>query len=123
MYSDLLVYHRRTHLEAMFHFRGTLGLVAVRLGMSSLQPGIRYVPMKRSSGRPMLRQRNEPSPTTIPRAITYSIKFLVSLPVIVMNMQAAYFFVSQSQMKETLGVEKACELIGSLLATGQTGGG
>lgn len=40
-----------------------------------------------------------------------------------MNMQGVNFFVSQSQKKETLGVDKACQLTGSLVAAGQTGGG
>lgn len=58
-----------------------------------------YLPVKRSSGRPMLQQRNEPRLTWIPRAIIYSIKFVVSLLVIVMNAQGDNFFVSQSHTK------------------------
>lgn len=58
-----------------------------------------YLPVKRSSGRPMFQQRNEPRLTWIPRAITYSIKFVVSLLVIVMNAQGDNFFVSQTHTK------------------------
>lgn len=54
---------------------------------------------KRSRGRPMLQRRNEPSPTPIPGAITYSIKFVVSSPVIVMNAQRVQFFVSRSHAR------------------------
>lgn len=91
--------------------------------MTSLQPSICYLAMKRSSDWAMLQQSNEPRPASLPCAIIYSIKFIVSSQVMVMNMQRVNFFVSQSQMKETLGVDKACELIGSLVAAGQTGGG
>lgn len=45
----------------------------------------------------MPQQRNEPSPTSIPCAITYSIKSVVSSLVMVMNMQGVNFFVSQSK--------------------------
>lgn len=84
----------------------------------SLQPSIYYLPMKRSSDWSMLQQCNEPSPNSLPCAITYSIKFVVSSIVIVMNMQGVNFFVSPSQKKETLEVDKACKLIGSLVAAG-----
>lgn len=79
--------------------------------------------MKRSSDWPMLQQRSELSSNSVPPVITYSIKFIVSSLAIVMNMQAVNFFVSQSQTKEKVGVDKACELIRSLVAAGQNGGG
>ena len=124
VFHPLLVYHHSTDLRAIFHFsRTTVGLPLWDVRVSSLQPHICYLPMKRYGDRPMLQQCNEPSPTSIPRAITYSIKFVVSSRVIVMNMQGANFFVSQSQKRETLGVDKACQLIGWLVAAGQTGGG
>lgn len=90
------------HLRAIFHFKSSW-TCSSRVGfVSSLQPGVRYLPMKRSGDWPMLQRRNEPSPTSIPCAITYSIKSVVSSLVIVMNMQGANFFVSRPRKKETL---------------------
>lgn len=126
MYSELLVYHHSTDLEAIFHFRGTAGFGAPVVGFACVISTAQHLlssQKKRSSDWPMLQQCNEPSPTSLPSAITYSIKFVVSSLVIVMNMQGVNFFVSQSQKKETLEVDKAWELIGSLVAAGQTGGG
>lgn len=82
--------------KAIFHRGGT----ALAVGfVSSLQPSICYLPALRSSSRPVLQQRNEPSLTSIPGAIIYSIKFVVSSLVIVMNTQGVNFFVSQSHTK------------------------
>lgn len=93
------------------------------LRVTFLHPSICYIPTKRSGDWAMFQQRNEPRPTSLPCAIIYSIKFVVSSQVMVMNMQGVNFFVSQSQTKETPGVDNACQLIGSLVALGQTGGG
>lgn len=82
--------------KAIFHRRTTA--LAVRVA-SSLQPSICYLPALRSSSRPMFQQRNEPSLTSIPAAITYSIKFVGSSLLIVMNTQGVNFFVSQSHTK------------------------
>lgn len=91
--------------------------------VSFLQPSICYLPVKRSSDWPMLQQRNEPSPTSVPGAITYSIKFVVSSQVIMMNMQAVNFFCHSLRWEENVGVDKACKLIGSHVAAGQADGG
>lgn len=72
--------------------------------VSSLKPSICYLPMKRASDQPMLQQANEPCLTSVPCAITYPIKFVVSSLVIMMNMQRVNFFVSQSQTKGNSGV-------------------
>lgn len=52
-----------SHLDhkAICHWRKTVRLAALTVGfVSSLQLGFSYLPVKRSSGRPMLQQRNEP---------------------------------------------------------------
>lgn len=67
----------------------------------------------------MPQQCNEASPTSLPCAITYSIKLVVVSQVIVMNMPAVNFLVSQSLKEEARRVDKACELIGFLVAAGR----
>ena len=67
------------------------------LHVSPLQPAICYLPVKKSSDWAASQQSNEPSPTSLPCAITYLIKsVVVSSLVIVMNMQGVNFFVSHS---------------------------
>lgn len=110
MYSDLLVYRI---IKQYFHDRRAVGRVA---------PVVSSLWTSRVSFREEI-QRPARAPTSrVPSLVLLHIQLNLR-PVIVMNMQAVNFFVSRSQSKESEAGDKACELIGSLVAAGQNGGG
>lgn len=119
MYSDLLVYHHSTDHKAIFHKNSWTCSSHCGICASFLQPRVCYLPMKRSSDWPMLQQRNEPSPTSVPCAITYSIKFVVSLLVIVMNMQGVNFFCHSLRRMRQWGLTKRASWLDPLLPQGK----